>query len=118
MGFNTVATLAIIGEIISFALWIAIRYGMYKSKFFMFNQNEIHHYDALLGLMVNPVWGLVYFLTGSTIALVMESLFIALPILIACDDIVQHWDHALNDDPSIQSPLKKITKKLWGWFYK
>jgi len=94
-------------QIIVFLAWICSRVGMSISGKFMFEFDQIHHFEIGLLNIVFPMWDALGY---RWLGLIFSCIF----TLIAVDDVIQHyWMQKTNND-KFDSPLKRIFRPIWS----
>jgi len=99
-------------------LWGWFRWSMNHSTKFMFNPNEIHHYDILVITSLAPLWKILHIITDQVSYLYTALAFVFIPIIIAADDIHQHRMQRKYHNVYYKSFLVRHTVNSWVWFFR
>lgn len=97
----------VIGMLIVFATWIYGRYHMWASPNFMFEFDEIHHWDILLLALLCPFCLELNYPIAC-------ALFGLIAVICALDDWYQHYMMQKTGNDEYESPLKKLLRPIWS----
>ena len=107
----------ILAQLVILGIWAFLRFEMAHNDYFLFNQNELHHYDGFLFLLLCPPLQTVWFLTHDINYLLYGLFLIVISVVSSLDDIYQHYMQKKLNNPKYSTPLRTwVMKYIYKWW--